>query len=201
MSEAIVVAGARSNAGKTSLASWIVGNLPGRVAAIKTSISEGHEDIQVTADPAVTHKTGKDTQQLAAAGATPAVLLRASPADLEEALGEALSESAGADYLVVEGNRVLPHLHPELAIFLDAPGEEKPSAAEARDFCHLTVNGEQLRRLVEGEDNLAFSVAGASMSCRRAHLVARAFGAASRAVGDKFTAEGVKLRECQLGCF
>lgn len=105
----IVVSGARSNVGKTSLARELCRLLPG---AVHVKLGHGRE------------KPGAGN-----------VFYRAGTP-----FGEIEAAHPGAPFLVIESNRVLEELRPDLAIYLPA-SDPKPSARRARERADYVRGG------------------------------------------------------------
>ncbi|MDD3641869.1 MAG: hypothetical protein PHQ19_00170 [Candidatus Krumholzibacteria bacterium] len=107
----IVVSGARSNVGKTTLARHLCRLLPG---AVHVKLGHGREK--------------PDAGNLFYPVGTP--------------FGEIAAGSGPAPFLVIESNRILEEIRPDLAIFLPAD-DPKPSAKGARERADY-IRGEPL---------------------------------------------------------
>jgi Ni2+-binding GTPase involved in maturation of urease and hydrogenase len=111
----ITVSGLYSGIGKTELSQHIVSLMPG-CAAIKVTIND--QVTEVLDDEASIMIAGKDTWRLKTSGAAQVVWVRAQ----EEHLGEALNDARGRvrvnSRLLIEGNSVLGHISPALAVFM-----------------------------------------------------------------------------------
>lgn len=199
--EVIVVSGQAHNSGKTTVASMVIKNLKGRAAAIKCSLHEGADRI-VSAEPAVILMGGTDTARFAASGADPVVFLQTGPEHLKEDLGMAL-ELAGEEqeYLVIEGNRVLDYLNPDLILFVTCPGAEtKPSAVRAEAKADIAVD---LTSLLgdPGLQTIPFQFRQGRLSCSKAHLLAKVTGISMQEMGKQIDEQGIRVKHCQLGLF
>ena len=118
----IVISGAKSNVGKTTLAVKVSALLPGSVR-VKLGESEAREGIDN-----VFYHVG-----------TP--------------FAKVVDENRNADFLVIESNRILEEINPDLAIYLHAD-DPKPSAAlaEARaDLIRGCGGGDDMVELVAGK--------------------------------------------------
>ncbi|MBN2108712.1 MAG: hypothetical protein JW832_14905 [Deltaproteobacteria bacterium] len=129
----VTVSGLYSGIGKTELCCRIVALLPG-CAAIKVTIND--QTTEVLDDQASIMVAGKDTWRLKTSGAGQVVWVRAQEEHLKEALAEALSRVRANPRLLIEGNSVLAHITPTVAVFMcdericeDSP--PKPSRAAA----------------------------------------------------------------------
>ncbi len=113
----IVVSGARSNVGKTTLAEEIRRLLPGSVR-----VKLGHGELKEDMDGVFYH------------AGTPYERIR--------------EENQQAEFLIIESNRILEEIEPDLAIYLPADGP-KPSAALAEAKADLTRGCEMSDEKVE----------------------------------------------------
>jgi hypothetical protein len=114
----IVVSGARSNVGKTTLAETICRLLPGSVC-----VKLGHGEVKEGLGNVFYH------------AGTP--------------YEEIVARHSGADYLIIESNRVLEEVEPDLAVYLPAD-DPKPSAGIAESRADL------IRGCEGGEDSVSF---------------------------------------------
>ena len=117
----IVISGARSNVGKTTLAEEIRQLLPGSVR-----VKLGHGELKEDMDDVFYH------------AGTPYERIK--------------EENPQADFLIIESNRILEEIEPDIAIYLPAD-EPKPSAALAETRADLI-------RGCEGGSDAAGFVAG-----------------------------------------
>ena len=129
----ITVSGLYSGIGKTELCCHIVSLMPG-CAAVKVTIND--HTTEVIDDEASIMAPGKDTWRLKTSGAAKVVWIRAQEKHLAAALADGLARCSMYDRLLIEGNSVLAHLKPTVAVFIcdericaDKP--PKPSRAEA----------------------------------------------------------------------
>lgn len=121
----ILVGGAWSTSGKTSVVELLLGALPGW-AAIKVTPSR-HDEVcpigaccgacappegpyEVIRDPAVLHQPGKDTDRFRVAGASAVAWVRALPEALPAALEEAMAGLAGVPGVIIESGSAIPLL-------------------------------------------------------------------------------------------
>ncbi len=119
----ILVGGAWSGSGKTSVVEMLLGALPGW-AAIKVTPSRQDEvcpigaccgacappagPYEIITDPAVLLQLGKDTQRYRAAGASAVAWVRGRPEVLPAALEEALAGMAGLEGVIIESGSLIP---------------------------------------------------------------------------------------------
>ncbi len=127
----IVVYGAGSGSGKTSLASGLLRRLPGW-AAVKVTPGGFYESI-VLETPA-TARPGKDTSLFMAAGADPVLHVRAPRGEMGEVLERALELVPEGRPVLLEGREAAARLEPDLAIMVWRPGtaaKEEPGGLAA----------------------------------------------------------------------
>jgi molybdopterin-guanine dinucleotide biosynthesis protein len=111
----ITISGLYSGIGKTELCCSIVSLLPG-CAAIKVTIND--QVTELLDDQASIMVAGKDTWRLKTSGAAQVVWLRAQEEHLKEALAVALKRVGSNPRLLIEGNSVLAHITPTVAVFM-----------------------------------------------------------------------------------
>jgi molybdopterin-guanine dinucleotide biosynthesis protein len=111
----IVVSGAVSGTGKTSLACALLPLLP-NFGAIKitiqdlgTKVTDQDEEIMVP---------GKDTCRLKTSGASKVVWVKSSEEELPEAMGFAWTMIGEVEGTLIEGNSILEHVHPDITFFV-----------------------------------------------------------------------------------
>lgn len=118
----IVVGGHSRHVGKTSIVEAVLRATPGREwIAVKVS-SHRHDH---------TRREGQCQQsRYLAAGARRALLVRAPDDSLPRAIGPLSRMRARGRNLLIESNRVVEHLEPDLVLFVIAPGisDWKPSS-------------------------------------------------------------------------
>ena len=111
----ITVSGLYSGIGKTELCGHIVSLMPGS-AAIKVTIND--HTTEVLDDDASIMVAGKDTWRLKTSGAAQVVWVRAQEEHLKEALADALRRVGANPRLLIEGNSMLGHITPTVAVFI-----------------------------------------------------------------------------------
>jgi hypothetical protein len=198
--EIIVVSGKAHSVGKTMVTNMVIKNVTGQVSALKCSIHDGVERV-VSSEPAIIQQAGTDTALFAASGADRVVYLQTDPAHLQEDLEKALSLAGEQEFLVIEGNRVLDYLNPDLIIFVTRPGSEpKPSAVQAEAKADILVDSDEIvanphLRMIP------FTFHQSRISCVKAHLMAKVTGVALQQIGQWIDEKGIKVKHCQLGLF
>ncbi len=138
MVKTIVISGAKSNVGKTTLAEKVSGLLPGSVR-----VKLGHGEKKEGVDNVFYH-AGTSYDRIK-------------------------EENPRADFLIIESNRILEEIDPDLAIYLPAEGP-KPSAALAEKRADLIRGcecGDDTVRLVADRLGIDNATAGkiARLAC------------------------------------
>jgi hypothetical protein len=134
----VTVSGPYAGVGKTRLVERLLAALPGAVA-VKVRPSEAAiltcEQERAPADPRAT-----DTQRYLAAGAAEAYLLQ-GPVGPMLARARELIRRTDTACIVFETNALAEDLAPDLALYVDGPGDPKPGASACRDRAHVVVSG------------------------------------------------------------
>ena len=143
----VTISGTASEVGKTTLLCALLQRLPGW-AAVK--VTRGHyrscgrdpetccvshllgDEPRVFGDRATTDVPGKDTGRYWAAGAADVRWVVAASGQEVDGLRRALAELEGRPGVLVEGNRVLKRVEPELAILVASPEQREVKASARR---------------------------------------------------------------------
>lgn len=137
----IVVSGLQSGIGKTLLAEHIVSLVPG-IAAVKITMNDTFT--VVTDEQSSIMVPGKDTWRLKSRGAGKVVWIQATEKDLREAVQKGLTLLTDSPRILIEGNSVLQHLSPAVAVFVcDSSiltGPIKPSRLTALQMATVILN-------------------------------------------------------------
>ncbi len=147
----IVIAGAHSNVGKTTMAERLLKKLPGW-SALKVTVSHQGRgpkkekcprnkgcractsfkgDFDIVTDKRIINRKGKDTARLKRAGAKKVVWLRSTLKGLKAGLKMSIRELRDSEGLVIEGNSVLEHLKPDITIFIKGRRHRLKRSAKA----------------------------------------------------------------------
>lgn len=198
--EIIVIAGNAHSVGKTTLVRQIVENLRYGVGVIKSSIHSGTLRV-VSADPEWVEVEGTDTALVRAAGAEKVVFLQTDEENLPEDLRKAMELIGETDYLVIEGNRVLDYVNPDLIIYISREGvESKPSARKAESRAQVKIDSDAFFAGRE-QGLIPFTWTQSRMTCQQAHLLGKVMGWNLVQVGKLIDEKGIKVKVCQLGLF
>jgi hypothetical protein len=115
----VVVGGHSRKVGKTSVAAGIVGAFPQcRWTAVKIT-SHRHDEVLSTAIYEETDRSGhSDTSRFLAAGAARALWVRANEKGLDSVVRQLLPDIQSDPYVLIESNRILKYIQPDLIIFV-----------------------------------------------------------------------------------
>ena len=134
----IVVSGAMSGSGKTSLVCALLNHLP-HFAAIKITIQ--NLETKVTDNDEELMVPGKDTYRLKMSGASKVVWVKSSVEELPEVMGLAWNMIGEAEGTLIEGTSILEHITPDLSFFVVDREiiELKPSKIAALKKANIVV--------------------------------------------------------------
>jgi len=208
--------------GKTALAERLLKGLRGWGAikftrtAFYCSVSQQEEG---AAPP------DKDTQRLLRAGAQEVLWVQSPPGQpLREALEVALQRLGSLQGILIEGNSAVELLNPDIVVFIYRAGPLKDSAQRVLRMAHVLVAepgqalreaGKEvfystedcaryiLRRIVRQEvrELLLREAQGGRISCAQARAIAQRLGVPYLEVGRAADELGIKITDCELGCF
>ncbi len=137
----ISITGAKSHVGKSTLAAKVISWLK-QPAAIKCTLPRKGEKFEtfVTDSSKIIDQAGTDTWAFRKAGANPVVWVHTNPEAFSVSFNEALSLVNQATWLVIEGNRSLQAVEPDLIVFVTTiQGEMKPSAILPLEKAHVII--------------------------------------------------------------
>lgn len=141
--QSILITGAASGVGKTTLITRILNQLFGW-GAVKLTVTKEEGVCQVFTDPSVIKQTGKDTALFSEAGASLVVWIKASASLIETALEKTLPLLVGLPGVVWEGNSLLSYLKFGVVVFVtDGRREIKPSAHLALQKADFIILNQQ----------------------------------------------------------
>ena len=156
----ICITAAYSKLGKTALAVHLIPHLKGwgvcKVTACirheEDDCPRGQEDTcgicnslqekyEIETADEVVRKSGTDTGRYAEAGADHIVWIKSRPEYIDEALQKAIAELNGCKGIIFEGNHVLDHHSPDLAVMIVSKnGKFKDSAQDVKDKVDLFLD-------------------------------------------------------------
>ena len=167
----ICITAAASKLGKTTLIrklipcleNWAVCKVTACIRHADDKCPRGHEDTcgicntldvpyAIIEDEALINTPGTDTGKYIAAGAERVIWVQARQESMAEALGEVIRRMASFDVpgVIFEGNHVLKHLKPDLAIMMTAKnGHYKQSAVDVQNSIDLFIQDWDFERAVD----------------------------------------------------
>lgn len=117
----IVVGGSHSGIGKTALICDLIEGLDG-VCAVKCSVSDHHNGVQIIVSKNTLQEKGKDTRRFFDAGAKRVIMVQARREELGKIalmLGRTLQRMVKrCRNIIVEGNSITQYIRPDLVIYL-----------------------------------------------------------------------------------
>ncbi len=131
----ITVSGSRGGCGKTRVVQMLLRLCPGAVAVKARTDAAPVSRLDESPESA---PAGKDTARYLEAGAGRALLLT-GPAEEMIPLAQALIEEAAPGVIVFETNALAEAVEPDLAVFVEADGEQKDNAESCRRAADLLV--------------------------------------------------------------
>ena len=142
----ICITAACSKLGKTALAERLIPRLKGW-GGICNSLNVNFE---IENGDEVIRSPGTDTGRYADAGAEHIVWIKSRPQFIDEALKQAILMLEGCRGIIFEGNHVLRHHSPDLAVMIiSKTGDFKDSALAVKDKVDLFFNTGEYDQAVE----------------------------------------------------
>lgn len=219
----IGIAGAHSGAGKTTLASLLLGRLEGW-GAIKYSRTDLY--CSLTDELEVLSTENKDTKRLLDAGAARVQWVQSPPSELKEILPLAIDRLSDLKGIIIEGNSAIEFLKPDIIIFMFGvnPSILKESARgipgkadmlvyagggdiSRNDYSLLNADEllgrveEKIKKEEDLRDMLKKSAIDGRLQCPLARKIAEELGTSYKRVGKAADELKIKITDCELGCF
>ncbi len=199
----ILVCGSRSGCGKTRLMESLL-KCSENATAVKARVREGAA-LEVTEESTEPSNAQKDTARYLAAGARRAYLVDGPLDAVTEAI-RALISAADCPTVLVESNALAASLEHDLCFFVEASGDQKPSAERSRlqaDFCVLPAmdEGRQEGKGDELRKQMLAAATDGRIACADAMRMADRLALSRSRVGRIANEEGLRICSCQLGCF
>jgi len=213
------IGGGGSSSGKTTLGCHILRRLNGIWGALKYTKTALYT--KIVKDPSVLRQRDKDTARLLEAGAVEALWVQAPRDGLEDTIKEALGMFSPLDGIIIEGNSAIEVLSPDIVIFIFR-GEIKPGSERVLEQADIVVGDRELKRngffyieemekvaefvsttilkeMIKNEINA--SAPEGRLTCKMAQEIAKKLNIEPKEVGRAANALGIKIINCQLGCF
>lgn len=206
----LLIGGSYSGAGKTTFGTRLLKSLGKDWAVIKytktgfySSVIENKEILSIKE---------KDTYRYLEAGAGEVLWLQGPMESLPELLHGALKRLSKYRGIVIEGNSPIEFLEPDIVVFLEGDQRlPKPSAEKVRQKADLIIKIENMdeglkktKELIDKETiarELTKRAVNKRISCRAARELAESLGATYKEVGRIADSLGIKITNCELGCF
>jgi molybdopterin-guanine dinucleotide biosynthesis protein len=151
----IVISGAHSRIGKTSLAEDLLRSLPDW-SALKVTVKKQADcprnsncvvcggfkkDFEMVTNRKIINQRGTDTARLKSAGAKKVIWLKSTLRGLKIGLKKALGLLEDSRGVIIEGTSVLRYIRPDFAIYLnDEIASLRTAAEEARKKANIVIN-------------------------------------------------------------
>lgn len=207
----VLIGGSYSGCGKTTLGEGLLRKLGKGWAVIKYTRTGFYSTL--ISNEEVLLSEGKDTARYLRAGAEEVLWLQSPPENLSEMIPLALERLSHYRGIIIEGNSPIEFLSPDVVVFVD--GYERPpktSSDKVRRVAHMIVKQDKMdegiektaefinQRLLLREELLKKSSNG-KIPCRALRQIAEAHGIKYREVGEMADSLGIKITDCELGCF
>ncbi len=221
----IGVGGSHSSSGKTTIASAILNRLRGW-GAVKYTRTTLYASIIDDID--VLSVEGKDTRRFIDAGASLVLWVQSPPSSLCEVMPVVLSRLSNLEGIIVEGNSAIEFLKPDIIIFIRESDDlmvkesgkrvlKEANVVYYRDRNEVkTKDGKIIKGGIEevasivcdmvdmrkkAEKLLTENVNNGKISCSRARKIAEELNIPYKKIGEIADEIGVKITNCELGCF
>ncbi len=207
----VLIGGGYSGCGKTTFGTGLLRLLGKGWGVIKYTKTAFSSTIVSRSDILKIH--GKDTARYLEAGAEKVLWLQGHPEGLKEALFKGLKRLSSCRGVIIEGNTPIEFLTPDVVVFVEGEkGSAKSSAEKVRIKAHIIVKGPDMERamrdardLIEkrlsAKEELIKKAVNKRIPCRVARLIAESHGLNYRDIGEMADALGIKITDCELGCF
>ncbi|MCX7793021.1 MAG: hypothetical protein N2257_01235 [Thermodesulfovibrionales bacterium] len=207
----ILIGGSYSGAGKTTFGSQLLKYLGGNWGVIKYTKTGFYSSI-IDTEELISQKN-KDTGKYIEAGAEEVLWLQGPRESLSEMLDIAITRLSTYRGIIIEGNSPIEFLDPDIVVFLD--GEErppKPSSEKVKKRADIIIkikdmkDGlEKTKDLIQQKEILAQELikraVNKRITCKAARELAESLGFSYREVGRAADSMGIKITNCELGCF
>lgn len=218
----IGIGGGGSSSGKTTLGCHILRELSkyGTWGALKYTKTALYS--KIVQDESVLKEKDKDTARLLEAGAVEAIWVQAPREGLEDTIKEAINMFSPLDGIIIEGNSAIEVLNPDIVIFIFR-GEIKPGSERVLESADIVVGDREfskkkgffyleekekvaefvstiaLKEMIKNELNI--SAPQRRLTCQMAQKIAKKLNIEPIEVGKVANELGIKIINCQLGCF
>lgn len=221
----IGIGGSHSKAGKTTLASALLNKLGGwgAVKYTKTAIYSS-----IIEDKDILSIKGKDTRRFLDSGASSVLWVQSPASGLEEIMPMVIDKLSHLEGMIVEGNTAIEFLRPDIIIFITEKHimrikESGKRIMDRADIIYYNDKKEiEIRggRIIHGEiENVASIVSdmielrkraerlliekslNGRIPCSVARKIAEDTDVPYKKIGEISDEIGIKITNCELGCF
>ncbi len=207
----VLIGGSYSGCGKTTFGTRLLRALGKDWAVIKYTKTGFYSTIVNNKD--ILSVEGKDTKKYLEAGAGEVLWVQCPLEALSELLSMSLERLSNYKGIIIEGNSPIEFLKPDVVIFLN--GLERPpkeSAIKVKERADIIVRPDKMEEALEETEELINKKKLLSrelqkrainnrISCAIARQIAETLGLQYREVGEMADALGIKITNCELGCF
>lgn len=207
----VLIGGSYSGCGKTTFGTELLKNLGKNWAVIKYTKTGFYSSI-IDKKEIISAKD-KDTARYLEAGAEEVLWLQGPKESLPELLEIAITRLSSYKGIIVEGNSPIEFLEPDVVVFLD--GEErppKPSAEKVKEKSDVVIKTRDMqdgikktKELIDRRETiiqeLLKKAVNKRITCKDARQIAERLGTTYREVGRAADSLGIKITNCELGCF
>lgn len=207
----VLIGGSYSGCGKTTFGTRLLRALGNNWAVIKYTKTGFYSTIVTNKD--ILSVEGKDTKKYLEAGACEVLWVQCPVETLSELLSMSLERLSNYKGIIIEGNSPIEFLKPDVVVFLN--GLERPpkeSAIKVKEQADIIIRPDNMEdALKEAEELINKKVLLSQelkkraidnrISCAMARQIAENLGLSYKEVGKMADANGIKITNCELGCF
>jgi len=207
----VLIGGAYSGCGKTTFGTGLLKSLGRGWAVIKYTKTGFYSSIITNKE--IISQEDKDTARYGKAGAEEVLWLQSPPENLQEMLSMGINRLSNFRGIIIEGNSPIEFLRPDVVVFVD--GYERPpkkSSGLVREKANIIVNPskiitamEEAKELIDKKialkEELIKKAINNRIPCSLARKLAETHGLKYREIGEMADALGIKITDCELGCF
>ncbi len=210
----VLIGGSYSGCGKTTFGTGLIRSLGKGWAVIKYTKTGFYSSIITNRE--ILLRDGKDTRLYLDAGAEEVLWLQSPEDNLDELLSqglERLSLHESLKGIIVEGNSPIEFLMPDVVVFVNGHERpKKPSSIRVLERAHIIVEPsefgkamEETKELIEkkflARQELLRQAPQNRIPCGLARRIAETYGIKYKEIGEMADALGIKITNCELGCF
>jgi molybdopterin-guanine dinucleotide biosynthesis protein len=207
----VLIGGAYSGCGKTTFGTGLIKGLGRGWSVIKYTKTGFYSSIIINRE--IISQEDKDTARYVKAGAEDVLWLQSPPENLREMLKICIDRLSDSRGIIIEGNSPIEFLTPDVVVFVD--GHERPpkkSSEMVRKKANVIVNPlefitamEETKELIDKKialrEELIKKAINNRIPCSLARKIAETHGLKYREIGEMADALGIKITDCELGCF